>query len=100
MEYFICDPCLSGKLVKNPFPKGTRSSEILTIIHFDICGPLNVQNRMGDDYFITFIDDYIKYGYVYLIKHKHEVLKMFQIYAVEVQNQNGKKIKRIKSNRG
>ena len=69
VEYPTCEPYLSGKMVKKPFPKGTRNSEILTIIHSDICGPLNVQNRMGDDYFITFIDDYSRYGYVYLIKH-------------------------------
>ena len=87
-------------MVKKPFPKETRSSEILTIIHSDICGPLNVQNITGEDYFITFIDDYSIYGYVYLIKHKHEALKIFQIYAAEVHNQEGKKIKRIRSDRG
>ena len=56
VEYPIYKPCLSGKMVKKPFPKGTRSSKILTIIHSDICGPLNVQNRTGEDYFITFIE--------------------------------------------
>ena len=49
VEYPTCEPYLSGKMVKKPFPKGTRSSKILTIIHYDICGPLNVQNRMGED---------------------------------------------------
>ena len=61
---------------------------------------MNVQNRTEEDYFITFIDDYSRYGYVYPIKHKYEALKMFQICDAEVQNQKGKKIKRIRSDKG
>nr|GEZ51616.1 zinc finger, CCHC-type [Tanacetum cinerariifolium] len=29
-------------------------------------------SRQGASYFITFTDDYSRYGYVYLLKHKHE----------------------------
>ncbi|GJT92194.1 retrotransposon protein, putative, ty1-copia subclass [Tanacetum coccineum] len=31
-------------------------------------------SRQGASYFITFTDDYSRYGYVYLLKHKHEQL--------------------------
>ncbi|GJW26135.1 retrotransposon protein, putative, ty1-copia subclass [Tanacetum coccineum] len=30
-------------------------------------------SRQGASYFITFTDDYSRYGYVYLLKHKHEL---------------------------
>ena len=85
VEYPVCEPCLSGKRVKKPFPKGTRSSEILTIIQSDICGPLNVQNRTEEEYFITFVDDYSRFGHVYLTRHNHEALKIFQVYTAEVK---------------
>lgn len=84
VEYPTCEPCLSGKMVKKKFPKGTRNSELLDLIHTDICGPSNVHTRTREVYFITFIDDFSKYGYIYLIKHKHEAQNFFQIYVAEV----------------
>ena len=80
VEYPTCEQCLSGKMINKPFPNGTRNSELLDLIHKDICGPLNVHTRMGEVYFITFIDDLSINGYIYLIKNKHEALKNFQTY--------------------
>ncbi|GJT79773.1 retrotransposon protein, putative, ty1-copia subclass [Tanacetum coccineum] len=40
------------------------------------------------------------YGYVYLMKHKHEVFETFKVFQNEVENQFGKKIKAIQSDRG
>ncbi|GJU22746.1 putative retrotransposon protein [Tanacetum coccineum] len=51
-------------------------------------------------YFITFTDDYSRYGYVYLLKHKHEVFETFKVFKNEVENQLGKTIKAIRSDRG
>nr|GEZ10711.1 hypothetical protein [Tanacetum cinerariifolium] len=47
-------------------------TDLLGIIHTDACGPLRHVSRQGASYFITFTDDYSRYGYVYLLKHKHE----------------------------
>ncbi|GKE27008.1 retrotransposon protein, putative, ty1-copia subclass [Tanacetum coccineum] len=41
-----------------------------------------------------------RYGYVYLMKHKHEVFETFKVFQNEVENQLGKKIKAIQSDRG
>nr|GEU92521.1 hypothetical protein [Tanacetum cinerariifolium] len=66
---------LSGKMKRKPFPHRTeRATDLLGLIHIDVCGPLRHVSRQGASYFITFIDDYIRYGYVYLLKHKHERL--------------------------
>ncbi|GJX02124.1 retrotransposon protein, putative, ty1-copia subclass [Tanacetum coccineum] len=46
------------------------------------------------------IDDYSRYGYVYLLKHKHEVFETFKVFKNEVENQLGKTIKAIRSDRG
>ena len=72
VEYPTCEPFLNEKMVKKPFPKRTRHSELLDLIHTDICGPLNVHTRMGEVYFISFIDVFSEYGCIYLIKNKHE----------------------------
>ncbi|GKE38868.1 zinc finger, CCHC-type containing protein, partial [Tanacetum coccineum] len=68
-----CKSCIIGKMVRKPFPhKVERAKDILGIIHTDVCGPFRTVLREGASYFITFKDDFSRYGYVYLIKHKHE----------------------------
>ncbi|GKE29376.1 hypothetical protein Tco_1444760 [Tanacetum coccineum] len=60
----------------------------------------NVNSIYNDaSYFITFTDDYSHYGYVYLLKHKHEVFEVFETFKVfknEVENQLGKTIKALR----
>ncbi|GKA35627.1 retrotransposon protein, putative, ty1-copia subclass [Tanacetum coccineum] len=48
---------------------------------FDECVHVS---RQGDSYFITFTDDYSRYDYVYLLKHKHEVFETFKVFKNEV----------------
>ncbi|GJR28708.1 retrotransposon protein, putative, ty1-copia subclass [Tanacetum coccineum] len=96
-----CESCLSGKMTKKPFPHSNeRAKDLLRIIHTDVCGPLRHVSRQGASYFITFTDDYSRYGYVYLLKHKHEVFETFKVFKNEVENQLGKTIKAIRSDRG
>ncbi|GJS98547.1 zinc finger, CCHC-type containing protein, partial [Tanacetum coccineum] len=45
-------------------------------------------------------DSSIRYGYVYLLKHKHEVFETFKVFQKEVENQLGKTIKSLRSDRG
>ena len=51
-------------------------------------------------YFITFIDDFSRYGYVYLLKHKSEGFDMFKTFKAEVENQLNGKIKVLRTDRG
>ncbi|GKD70481.1 retrotransposon protein, putative, ty1-copia subclass, partial [Tanacetum coccineum] len=96
-----CVSCLSGKMTRKSFPhRPERATDLLGILHTDVCGPLRHVSRQGASYFITFTDDYSRYGYVYLIKHKHEVFETFKVFKNEVENQLGKTIKAIRSDRG
>ena len=52
--------------------KDNRSNGVLELTHIDVCEPLNVRAKRGFEYFITFIDDYSKYGYIYLLHRKSE----------------------------
>nr|GEW27350.1 retrotransposon protein, putative, Ty1-copia subclass [Tanacetum cinerariifolium] len=66
-------------MTKKPFPHHTeRATDLLGILHTGVCGPLRHVSRHGASYFITFTDDYSHYGYVYLLKHKHEVFETFK----------------------
>ena len=75
-----------------------RSSDILEIIHTDICCP--IMDAHCQKYFITFIDDYSRYMYLYFLNAKSEALDAFKIFKAEVEKQCGKQIKIVRSDRG
>ena len=80
--------------------KGYRAKEVLYLVHIDLRGPIRTSARGGYKYFVTFIDDYSRYGYIYLIHHKSETLEKFKEFKAEVENQKGKSIKSLRSNHG
>nr|GEU73841.1 putative zinc finger, CCHC-type [Tanacetum cinerariifolium] len=98
-DFNQCVECIKGKFVKTVKKRSTRSKHLLEIIHTDICGPFI--NDIGvHKYFITFIDDYSRYTYVYLVKEKSESLDIFKIFKAKVENQVNRKIKIVRSDRG
>ena len=100
-SYETCEACLLGKMTKAPFTGlPERTLDLLELIHTDVCGPMSTTARGGFQYFITFTDDFSRYGYVYLMKHKSESLEKFKEFQNEVENQRGKKIKALRSDRG
>jgi transposase InsO family protein len=56
--------------------------------------------RGGNKFYITFIDDFSRYSYVYLLKSKDEAEDKFKIYKAEVENKLNVKIKRLRTDRG
>ena len=74
-----CEPCLMGQMTKTPF-SGTmeRPTDLLEIIHTNVCDPMSVEARGGYRYFLTFTDDLSRYGYIYLMKHKSETFENFK----------------------
>ncbi|GJW77154.1 retrotransposon protein, putative, ty1-copia subclass [Tanacetum coccineum] len=96
-----CVPCMSGKMARKPYTHQVeRAKDLLGLIHTDVCGPFKIMSRQGASYFVTFTDDFSRYGYVYLLKHKHEVFETFKVFQKEVENQLGKTIKLLRSDRG
>ena len=89
-----------GKMTKMPF-SGTmeRATDLLEIIHTDVCGPMNIEARGEYRYFLTFTDDLSRYEYIYLMKHKSETFEKFKEFQSEVENHRDKKIKFLWSDR-
>nr|GEU80123.1 hypothetical protein [Tanacetum cinerariifolium] len=96
-----CVSCMSGEMARKPYTHQVeRAKDLLGLIHTDVCGPFKIMSRQGASYFVTFTDDFSCYGYVYLLKHKHEVFETFKVFQKEVDNQLGKTIKSLRSDRG
>ena len=88
-------------MTKSPFTGSCERGEgLLDLVHTDVCGPFKHATRDANRYYLTFTDDYSRYGYVYLIKHKSETFERFKEFKQEVENQLGRNIKMVRSDRG
>ncbi|XP_047943044.1 uncharacterized protein LOC125189858 [Salvia hispanica] len=84
-----CESCLEGKMTKRPFmSKGNRAKEVLELVHTVVCGRMSTEARSGFRYFITFIDDFSKIGYVYLMRYKSETFDKFKKFKAKVETRH------------
>src|SRR5579871_2579864 len=97
----VCEYYLYSRQHKLPFTNtASRVSNILELIYTDICGPMNHLLLREAKYFIIFIDDKTKITFIYLLKTKGETFDKFKNFQALVENQQNKKIKRIRSDNG
>ena len=98
----ICETCAIGKITRSSFPKGkaTRASELLGIIHSDVCGPMQTTTFGGAKYFVTFIDDCSRVVTIYLLKQKSEAFEAFKSFEAWATTYTGKRIKILRSDPG
>lgn len=98
-DFDTCVDCIKGKLTararKN---KATRSEKVLQLIHIDICGPIPAMG--GFRYFITFIDNFSRYGWIDLLHEKSESLDAFKTFKAATELKLGVKIMFVISDRG
>ncbi|RVW42870.1 Retrovirus-related Pol polyprotein from transposon TNT 1-94 [Vitis vinifera] len=99
-DFDICVECIKGKQTKTKKLGANRATDVLELIHTNICGPYPTASWNGQQYFITFIDDYSRYGYLFLIHEKSQSLDVFKTFKAEVELQLNKRIKSFRSDRG
>ena len=87
-------------MTRKLFSQHWTSISLLEIVHTDLCGPMRTNTHRGMKYFVTFINDYSHYGHVYFLKHKNDALDKFKEFKEEVENQLGRSIKTLNSDRG
>ena len=97
-DFETCVDCIKGKQTNMSKKGAKRSSDVLEIIHTDICCP--DMDAYRQKYFISFIDDYSRYMHLYLLNNKNEALDAFKVFKAEVEKQCGKQIKIVRSDRG
>ena len=85
-DFDTCVDCIKGKLItKVRNAKIDRCTELLGVIHTDICGSFTIPSMGGHKYFIMFIDDYSSYGFVEFIYEKFESLEVFKSFKAKVE---------------
>ncbi|CAG4913470.1 unnamed protein product [Colias eurytheme] len=100
-ENVKCITCQEGKQSRLPFKsQGSRSQDLLELVHSDVCGPMETQSLGKARYFVTFLDDYSKKVFVYTMFSKSEVLEKFKDFKNQVENQLNRRIKILRSDNG
>ena len=91
---YACEACTLGRQQRNSFPSGKswRDTKPLQLVHTDICGPLEPVSHGGNKYFLSFVDDFSRKLWVYMIKEKFVALVTFKNFKARVEIENGYKI--------
>jgi histone deacetylase 1/2 len=96
----VCDACQKGKGHQLPYPVSiSASSQPLELIFSDVWGaaPESVGRYR---YYVSFIDDYSKFTWIYLLKHKSEVFEKFRDFQTLVERFFDKKILAVQTDWG
>ena len=98
---FDCTSCKLGKSKVLPFPHhASRASQCFELIHSDVWGIAPVVSHAHYKYFVTFIDDFSRFTWVYFLRAKGEVFSVFQRFLALLETQFSASIKVLCSDSG
>ena len=88
----IFDSCQRAKSHQLPYPISTSiSTKPLQLIFSDVWGP--APSSVGrHTYYVSFIDNYNKYSWIYLLKKRSDVFQVFQNFQALVERKFDSKI--------
>ncbi|CAI5952680.1 unnamed protein product [Closterium sp. NIES-64] len=101
-EKGVCAACVEGKMARKPF--GSRTSPLakdpLALVHMDVCGPMRHASKGGARFLLVMLDDATRMCWTRLLKAKGDVAKAIQEWALEVCDDDKKRIKCIRTDGG
>ena len=77
-----------------------RKTYVLYLVHTDVCGPMQTRSLGGAFYFLLFIDDCMRYTWVYFLRQKSDFFEYFKEFRTMVEKKTGKSIKILHSYEG
>ena len=97
-----CEKCILGKMNRQKFEKdkATRASQPLQLVHSDLMDSVHTKSLGGASYVLTFIDDFSRMTFGYLLEHKDQTFDRFKDFKALVENQINLKIKMLRSDNG
>ena len=98
----VYDGCALGKQYRTPFPKASayRASEVLELVHADLCGHVTPPTLGGKSFFLLIVDDHSRYMCLELMATKDEALLYFKRFKTAVELESGSKLSAFHSDRG
>ena len=83
------ESCQLGKNTRVSFPKHLDqwTKFPFKLVHTHVWGPSRTESTLGFRYFVTFIDDYSRCTWLFLMKTRTELFSIFKKFHAEVQTQ-------------
>ncbi|MBW0556077.1 hypothetical protein O181_095792 [Austropuccinia psidii MF-1] len=75
-------------------------SDVLEVTHMEVCGPINLTTRGGNQYIFQIIDGHSCMRFTYPMKSKSDCYHHFYKFQKMAENQTGQKIKAVVSDNG
>lgn len=99
LESLRCESCQLGKYVRVSFSNriNNRVMAPFDVVHFDVWGPSRFPSTLGYKYYVTFIDDFSRCTWVFLMKDHSELFNIFKNFCSEILTQFGKTIRILRS---
>ena len=95
---FDCTTCKLGKSKFLPFSNNaSHATHCFDIIHSDVWGISLVVSHVCYKYFVTFINDYNQFTWVYFLRSKGEVFSIFQRFVALIETHFSAHIKILRS---
>ncbi|PKU70484.1 Retrovirus-related Pol polyprotein from transposon TNT 1-94 [Dendrobium catenatum] len=96
-----CNTCCLAKSRRLPFTTSTsKTTALFQIVHSDVWGPSPIASIQGYRYFVSFIDDFSKYCWIFPMFQKSEVTKLFVLFHKFINCQFSINTKTIRTDGG
>lgn len=96
----VCDACQQGKSHQLAFSESSRVVQTpLELVFSDVWGPAQT-SVSGHNYYVSFIDAYSRFTWLYLIKRKSDVFDVFIQFQAHVERLLKHKIIHVQSDWG
>ena len=94
-----CESYQLGKHTRVLFPKrlDPRTKSHFELVHANVLGPSRCTSTLGFRYFVTFIDDYSRCAWLFLMKTRAELFSIFQKFNAEICTQFNTYIRILRS---
>lgn len=98
---YICTCHQMGKSHKLPFPNSnTIYNKSLELVVVDLCGLAPITFDYGYKYYISFVDAYSRYVWIYFLKTKYEIYNVVLQFIFSAEKKTNCQLKVIQTDSG
>ena len=97
----VCEICPLAKQKKLPFPiSNSQSNKAFQLVHTDIWGPFSIPSYSGYRFFLTIVDDFTRFTWLFLMKTKTETQAILTNFLAYVHTHFNTNIQTLRSDNG